>query len=115
LWSSVEDSAYRHGWRTHTVEDTRVWPGGREVVWVVPIDRAEERRRRRPHWTIDLPMVVSASDQPLRLCVVVVGEWVGLSGHRGQCGGDVVEVGFDVGGGGWSGGVGVAGVGAAMP
>lgn len=41
-----------------------------------------------------------------------VGEWVWFVGHGDQGGGDVLEGGFDVGGGGWAGGVGVAGVGA---
>jgi hypothetical protein len=35
-----------------------------------------------------------------------------LAGHGGEGGGDFLEAGFDVGGGGWSGVVGVAGVGA---
>jgi hypothetical protein len=48
-------------------------------------------RRQRPGW----------------LC-----EGVWLAGHGGEGGGDFLEVGFDVGGGCGSGGVGVAGVGA---
>lgn len=36
---------------------------------------------------------------------------VGLSGHGDEGGGDLLETGFDVGGGGWSGGVGMPGVG----
>ena len=35
---------------------------------------------------------------------------MGLAGHGGQGGGDGGQVGFDVGGGGWAGGVGVSGV-----
>jgi hypothetical protein len=80
------DSVYRRGWRAHTIEDTRVWRGGvggRYVVRGMPIVRAEERRQRRPHWTRDTPTIVSASGCPLRLAVVLVGEWVGLSGHGG--------------------------------
>ena len=37
---------------------------------------------------------------------------VGLAGHGGEGGGDFLEAGFDVGGGGWSGVVGVSCVGA---
>ena len=37
---------------------------------------------------------------------------MGLSSHDSQSGGDLLEAGLDVGGGGWSGVVGVSGVGA---
>jgi hypothetical protein len=36
------------------------------------------------------------------------GEGTWSAGHGGECGGDFLQAGFDVGGGGWSGGVGVA-------
>ena len=41
-----------------------------------------------------------------------LGQRMGFPGHRGQCGGDGLQVGFDVGGGGGARAVGVAGVGA---
>ena len=41
--------------------------------------------------------------------------WVWLAGHGGEGGGDFLEAGFDVGGGCWSGVVGVSGVGAGDP